>query len=29
MPVVGNTRVLPQALDTMWQRLKQFATEEA
>ena len=25
MPVVSNTRVLPDSLDGMWQRLKQFA----
>lgn len=24
MPVVGQTRVLPQALETMWQRLREF-----
>lgn len=24
MPVVGNTRVLPQALDGMWARLREF-----
>jgi len=24
MPVVGDTRVLPQSLDTMWHRLRQF-----
>ena len=25
MPVLGQTKVLPQSLDTMWERLRQFA----
>jgi len=24
MPVIGDTRVLPQSLDTMWKRLREF-----
>ena len=26
MPVIADTKVLPVALDTLWQRLRQFAT---
>jgi ATP adenylyltransferase len=29
MPVVGGTRVLPQSLDAMWQRLRQFSPQSA
>ncbi len=28
MPVIGHTRVLPDSLDAMWERLRQFATAE-
>jgi ATP adenylyltransferase len=27
MPVLGETKVLPESLDAMWQRLRQFVTE--
>jgi ATP adenylyltransferase len=29
MPVVGNTRVLPQSLDTLWARLREFCPDTA